>query len=304
MYEGFSDAAKKVYQLAHQEAHHLNHLALGVEHLLLGLAKEDEGIAGKMIRDLRVDVPQIRAQVEQLSPPGPDHISAGRLPETEEAAAVRQRAIESAQRLQHSQIGTGHLLLALLQKSETEHTACQTLANLGADLDGLREEALLRLEDEDAVEEVTELKPDRGPLRPAHASGRPATEEELALMQEAAELVGHEQSVLRDELPVARHAHSTEAFDFDAQFGDDPEIRAALLALEGAGPPQPLTDDQRRQAVQLANYLHARIDKIYKSPLTRSKDQITLGTAQWQDLLQLMMQVAEYLDVLDKQVPV
>src|SRR5689334_21311016 len=129
MYEQFTDRARKVLQLANQEAQRLNHASIGPEHILLGLVKEGTGIAAQAIRNLKVDLQEVRRAVERIAPAWPQGASPGKLPQTQETMQVIGYAIEEAARRQNKDVGTEHLLLALLRNEEG--IALQLLMKLG-----------------------------------------------------------------------------------------------------------------------------------------------------------------------------
>ncbi len=139
-FERFTDRARKVMQLANQEAQRFNHEYVGTEHILLGLIKEGSGVAANVLRNLDVDLKKIRLEVEKLVQTGPDMVTMGRLPLTPRARKVIEYATEEARNLNHNYIGTEHLLLGLLR--EQEGVAAQVLMNLGLKLEEVREEVL------------------------------------------------------------------------------------------------------------------------------------------------------------------
>src|ERR671921_646425 len=140
MYERFTDRARKVMQLANQEAQRFNHEYVGTEHVLLGLIKEGSGVAANVLKNLDIDLRKIRMEVEKIVQAGPDMVTMGKLPQTPRAKKVIEYSIEEARNLNHSYVGTEHLLLGLLR--EQEGVAAQVLMNLGLKLDDVREEVL------------------------------------------------------------------------------------------------------------------------------------------------------------------
>ncbi|MBI3465151.1 MAG: ATP-dependent Clp protease ATP-binding subunit [Planctomycetes bacterium] len=140
MYERFTDRARKVMQLANQEAQHFNHEYIGTEHILLGLVKEGSGVAANVLKNLDVDLRKIRLEVEKLVQTGPEMVTMGRLPHTPRAKKVIEYSMEEARNLGHNYVGTEHILLGLLR--EQEGVAAQVLMNLGLKLDEVREEVL------------------------------------------------------------------------------------------------------------------------------------------------------------------
>jgi ATP-dependent Clp protease ATP-binding subunit ClpC len=140
MYERFTDRARKVMQLANQEAQRFNHEYIGTEHILLGLIKEGSGVAANVLKNLDVDLRKIRLEVEKLVQSGPDMVTMGRLPQTPRAKKVIEYSMEEARNLNHNYVGTEHILLGLLR--EQEGVAAQVLMNLGLKLEEVREEVL------------------------------------------------------------------------------------------------------------------------------------------------------------------
>lgn len=140
MYERFTDRARKVMQLANQEAQRFNHEYIGTEHILLGLVKEGSGVAANVLKNLDIDLRKIRLEVEKIVQSGPEMVTMGKLPQTPRAKKVIEYSIEEARNLNHNYVGTEHLLLGLLR--EQEGVAAQVLMNLGLKLEDVREEVL------------------------------------------------------------------------------------------------------------------------------------------------------------------
>ena len=140
MYERFTDRARKVMQLANQEAQRFNHEYIGTEHVFLGLIKEGSGVAANVLKNLDIDLRKIRMEVEKLVQSGPDMVTMGKLPQTPRAKKVIEYSMEEARNLNHNYVGTEHILLGLLR--EQEGVAAQVLMNLGLKLEDVREEVL------------------------------------------------------------------------------------------------------------------------------------------------------------------
>ena len=126
--------------LANQEAQRFNHEYIGTEHVLLGLIKEGSGVGANVLRNLGVDLPKVRMEIEKLVKAGPDMVTMGKLPQTPRAKKVVEYAIEEARNLNHNYVGTEHLLLGLLR--EHDGVAAQVLLNLGLKLEEVRGEVL------------------------------------------------------------------------------------------------------------------------------------------------------------------
>src|SRR5205814_2017500 len=111
MYERFTDRARKVMQLANQEAQRFNHEYIGTEHILLGLVKEGSGVAANVLKNLDIDLRKVRAEVEAIVVSWrPERAYLGKLPQTPRAKKVIEYAIAEARRLKHNYVGTEHLL--------------------------------------------------------------------------------------------------------------------------------------------------------------------------------------------------
>ena len=141
MYERFTDRARRVMQLANQEAHRLGHEYLGTEHILLGLVAEGSGVAANVLANLNVHLLAVREQVDHVVQRGTGAPAPGTArPQTPQAKQVIDFAIEEARALNHNYVGTEHLLLGL--SCEPEGPAADVLRNFGLKLDDLRAEVL------------------------------------------------------------------------------------------------------------------------------------------------------------------
>jgi ATP-dependent Clp protease ATP-binding subunit ClpA len=148
MFERFTDRARKVMQLAGEEAQNFNHEYVGTEHILLGLIAEGSGVAAIALKSLDINVQRVRVEVEKIVGVSPDFCTLGRLPQTPRAKKMIEFAIEESRQFNHNYVGTEHLLLGLLR--ETEGVAAQVLMNLGLRLDTLRKKVLDLLGDQGA----------------------------------------------------------------------------------------------------------------------------------------------------------
>src|SRR5712671_6581408 len=106
MYERFTDRARKVMQLANQEAQRFNHKFINTEHVLLGLIKEGSGVAANVLKNLDVDLRKIRREVEKLVQSGPDPVPAGKLSQTPRAKKIIEYSMKEARNLNHNYVGT------------------------------------------------------------------------------------------------------------------------------------------------------------------------------------------------------
>ena len=134
-FEKFTDRARKVLSLAQDEAQRFNHNYIGTEHLLLGLVREGDGVAAKVLASLGVGLQDARQRVEFIIGRG-DHIVLGEIGLTPRAKKVVELAVDEARRLNHHYIGTEHLLLGLIR--EGEGIAAGVLESLGVNLETAR----------------------------------------------------------------------------------------------------------------------------------------------------------------------
>src|SRR5918992_1489519 len=117
MFERFTERARKVVVLAQEEARHFNHNYIGTEHLLLGLLREDEGVAARALASLNVTLDEVREQVESIVGYGEEGTGA-QAPFTPRSKKVLELALREALQLGHNYIGTEHILLGLVRESE------------------------------------------------------------------------------------------------------------------------------------------------------------------------------------------
>ncbi|MBK8004021.1 MAG: ATP-dependent Clp protease ATP-binding subunit [Gemmatimonadetes bacterium] len=157
----FTDRVRKVLQMAREEAARLHHEYVGTEHILLGLIREGEGVAAAVLQNLNVDLEEIQQKIEETVKKGKAAAATGPdLPYTSRAKKVLELAMTEARELNHSYVGTEHLLLGLLR--EEKGIAAQVLTDAGVNLEQSRAETL-RLLGSDM------------PQPPAQASGGGAT---------------------------------------------------------------------------------------------------------------------------------
>ncbi len=136
----FTERAQRVILIAQEEAKRLNHDYVGTEHILLGLIALGEGVAAQVLANLGVDLRRVRSEIEKIVGTGDNVMLLGEIPFTPRAKKVLEYAVEEAQHMGHSYVGTEHLLLGLIR--EEEGVAARVLENLGLRLDGVREEVL------------------------------------------------------------------------------------------------------------------------------------------------------------------
>ncbi|MDR1264569.1 MAG: ATP-dependent Clp protease ATP-binding subunit [Propionibacteriaceae bacterium] len=164
MFERFTDRARRVVILAQDEARMLNHNYIGTEHVLLGLIHEGEGIAAKALEQLGLTLERAREQIDEIIGHG-EQSPAGHIPFTPRAKRVLELSLREALQLNHSYIGTEHILLGLIR--EGEGVACQVLIKMGADLSQVRDTVLQLLSGFQMKQAATAGAPEKG----ASASG-------------------------------------------------------------------------------------------------------------------------------------
>jgi ATP-dependent Clp protease ATP-binding subunit ClpC len=137
VFERFTERARQVVVLAQDEARRLQHNYIGTEHLLLGLLREEEGIAARVLGSLGVTADEVRAEVERVVGQG-DEVPTGQIPFTPRAKHALERSLREALTLGHKHIGTEHVLLGVV--SEENGVAARILEELGASAEKVRDE--------------------------------------------------------------------------------------------------------------------------------------------------------------------
>ena len=138
MFERFTEHARHVMALANREAQQFGHDYIGTEHILWGLAREVSGVAAVVLEHFDVDLKPLRKEVETLLESQPHKETVEALPQSQQAKDVIKYAIEEVRSLGHNYVGTEHILLGLMRDSDM--VSAQVLANLGLQLDAVRDE--------------------------------------------------------------------------------------------------------------------------------------------------------------------
>ncbi|TME29214.1 MAG: hypothetical protein E6I66_11590 [Chloroflexi bacterium] len=144
-FDRFNDRAKRVLALAQDEAIRFNHNYIGVEHLLLGLIREGEGVAARALNSLGVDLSKARTSVEFLMGRGDSTTSPSEITLSPRTKKVIELAIDEARKLGHGHVGTEHLLLGIVREGghigagEVRHQVIAGLGQQGTDMAGARE---------------------------------------------------------------------------------------------------------------------------------------------------------------------
>ena len=142
----FTPRAQQVLALARKEADRFNHNVIGTEHLLLGLIKLGQGVAVNVLQKMGLDLETVRMEVEKQVGTGPDQKMIGNIPYTPRVKKVLDLAKREAKNLNHTYIGTEHILLGLLR--EGDGVAARILRSLDVDIEQTRQEILKELDPE------------------------------------------------------------------------------------------------------------------------------------------------------------
>jgi ATP-dependent Clp protease ATP-binding subunit ClpC len=142
LFERFTERARQVVVLAQEEARILKHNYIGTEHILLGLLREEEGLAARVLESLDITVERVRAQVVRIVGSG-EEVTSGQIPFTPRAKKVLELALREALSLGHNYIGTEHILLGLVR--ENEGVAARILLDFDADSEKIRNEVIRML---------------------------------------------------------------------------------------------------------------------------------------------------------------
>src|SRR5687768_3883334 len=198
----FTPRAQQVLALARKEADRFNHNFVGTEHLLLGLIKLGQGVAVNVLQKLGLDLETVRMEVEKQVGTGPDQKMIGNIPYTPRVKKVLALAAKEAKALNHTYVGTEHILLGLLR--EGDGVAARVLKNLDVDIEQTRQEILKELDpnftsqEEQPASETPEKAPEKkGEVKtPAlKAFGRDLTE--IARKGEMDPVIGRKNEIER-----------------------------------------------------------------------------------------------------------
>jgi ATP-dependent Clp protease ATP-binding subunit ClpC len=140
MFERFTDRARRVVVLAQEEARLLNHGHIGTEHLLLGLIREEQGVAARALTAMDIELQAVRDRVREITGEHSGAAHEGHIPFTPRTKRVLELSLREAIQLGHDHIGTEHILLGLVR--EGEGVAALILVELGADLNEVRQRVL------------------------------------------------------------------------------------------------------------------------------------------------------------------
>jgi ATP-dependent Clp protease ATP-binding subunit ClpC len=175
MFERFTERARQVVVLAQDEARTLKHNHIGTEHILLGLLREEEGLAARVLESLDITVEEVRAQVVELVGLG-EGVGTGQIPFTPRAKAVLESALREALSIGHNYIATEHILLGLVR--EREGVATEILLAFDADAEKIRNEIIRLLSPQGRRIRAARSERPARPLLVVHcpSCGHPITE--------------------------------------------------------------------------------------------------------------------------------
>jgi ATP-dependent Clp protease ATP-binding subunit ClpC len=140
----FTPAAQRVLVLAREEAGRFNHNFVGTEHMLLGLIKHGKGVAVNVLKKVGLDLDMLRMEIEKLVGTGPEQKISGDIPYTPRLKKALSLAAKEAKALNHTYVGTEHILLGLLR--EGDGVAARVLKNMNVDIEQTRLEILKELD--------------------------------------------------------------------------------------------------------------------------------------------------------------
>jgi ATP-dependent Clp protease ATP-binding subunit ClpC len=174
--ERFTQRARRVLSLAHQEAERMRHNYIGTEHLLLGLIREEGGVAGRVLRELGLEVERVQEMVERMT--GTGQYRGGKLDLSPGTQQVLEYAVEEARRMGHHYIGTEHLLLGLVRYGEG--VALDVLRKMGVTPEQIRRQTRRVLQESSASRRTSAAGGEQKPSRQEQQKAKTPMVDQLA----------------------------------------------------------------------------------------------------------------------------
>ncbi|MFI5207135.1 MAG: ATP-dependent Clp protease ATP-binding subunit [Gemmatimonadales bacterium] len=242
----FTDRVRKVLQMAREEAARLHHEYVGTEHILLGLIREGEGVAAAVLSNLNVDLEEIQQKIEDSVKKGKAAAAAGPdLPYTSRAKKVLELAMSEARELNHSYVGTEHLLLGLLR--EEKGIAAQVLTDVGVNLEQARAETL-RLLGSEMPQPAPGAQPAPPPQKSEKKSKTPALDHfcrdltQLAAANELDPTIGRQKEIERVMEVLSRRKKNNPVLIGEPGVGKTAIVEGLAQLIAGGNCPDALKD--------------------------------------------------------------